>query len=493
LTNGIGGINRRLRYIVIGAGMSGILAAIRLKQAGCDDFIVYEKRSKLGGTWLDNRYPGLTCDVPAHAYTYSFAPNPEWSAYFAPGPEIREYFEAMADRYALRASIQMDSEVVRCAFSDADGRWHLTLQDGSTDVGDVVIAATGVLHHPYIPKIPGMEDFDGPVFHSARWDENAVTANRRIGIIGTGSTGIQIVGALQPAVARLVHFARTPQWIVHRQNFPYSYEDRHAFRGDIAAIDAVRYGFEYQSFLKRWYTAVTSPDLPEFREIQDFVSKNLEASVRDPKLKEKLRPNYLPLCKRLVISWNYYEAVQQPNVEVETGAIERVEKNGIRMQDGTFHQLDIIVLATGFKADRFIRPTVVNGRGGIELDKAWDRRPVAYYAISVPDFPNFFLLNGPTAPVGNFSLIDVAELQWDYIEQLLHKIRGGECNHISAKHQALERYEERRVAAAKGTVFGTGCKSWYLDTDGIPAGWPWNYDIFIDAMKRPVLEDYELR
>ena len=482
--------HRRLRFAIIGAGMAGLLAGIRLDQKGDADFTIYEKGDTVGGTWRENRYPGLTCDVPAHAYTYSFAPNPEWTQFFSPGPEIQHYFERIADDYRLRDRIRFNSEVTDCRY--VDGRWHIETSDGCKDIVDVVIAATGVLHHPNIPAIPGLKDFGGDSFHSARWDDSVALDDRRIGVIGNGSTGVQIVSALSTRASTLVHFQRSPQWIMPVQNFIYSETDRHAFRSDVSRIDAIRFGDEYWAGIRRFNKAIIEVDSPEMAEIEGIVLRNLEDNVQDPVLREKLRPDYRAACKRLIYSPDYYEAVQRPGVIVETGAIERVEATGVRMKDSTLHELDVLVLATGFKTDRFVRPIKVIGRGGNNLDDAWALRPTAYYAITVPDFPNLFLLNGPTAPVGNFSLIDIAERQWDYIDQLLDLLRDGTCSAIAAKPEAMADYEERRIAAAKRTIFGSGCTSWYLDAQGVPQTWPWSYDHFAQSMAAPRMEDFEL-
>lgn len=482
--------HRRLSFAIIGAGMAGLLAGIRLDQKGDADFTIYEKGDTVGGTWRENRYPGLTCDVPAHAYTYSFAPNPEWTQFFSPGPEIQHYFERIADDYRLRDRIRFNSEVTDCRY--VDGRWHIETSDGCKDIVDVIIAATGVLHHPNIPAIPGLKDFGGDSFHSARWDDSVALDGRRIGVIGNGSTGVQIVSALSTRASTLVHFQRSPQWIMPVQNFIYSETDRHAFRSDVSRIDAIRFGEEYWAGIRRFNKAIIEVDSPEMAEIEGVVLRNLEDNIQDPVLREKLRPDYRAACKRLIYSPDYYEAVQRPGVIVEMGAIERVEVTGVRMKDGTLHELDVLVLATGFKTDRFVRPIKVIGRGGNNLDDAWALRPTAYYAIAVPDFPNLFLLNGPTAPVGNFSLIDIAERQWDYIDQLLDLLRDGTCSAIAAKPEAMADYEERRIAAAKRTIFGSGCTSWYLDAQGVPQTWPWSYDHFAQSMATPRMEDFEL-
>lgn len=482
---------KKLRFIIIGAGMAGMLAGIRLKERGDHDFTIYEKGNSVGGTWRENHYPGLACDTPAHSYTYSFATNPEWSAFYAPGPEIRAYFEGVADKYDLKRQIEFNSEIAACRFEG--GRWHLSTTDGREDVADVVIAATGVLHHPNVPDIPGLKAFQGPVFHSARWDHSVPLEGKSVGVIGNGSTGVQIVSAVSKVAGKLTHFLRSPQWIMPCPDLKYTDEDKAAFRDDPAKIDEVRNGPEAAARRARFTAAIIDMDSPELAEIQTICERNLEESVRDPILREKLRPDYRAACKRMVFSAHYYNAVQRPNVDVAPGAIERVEANGIRMKDGNFYELDVIALATGFKVDQFVRPMVIEGQGGQSLDALWEQNPRAYYAVTVPGFPNFFLLNGPTGPVGNFTLIDIAEAQWDYADQLIDLLRKGECDAVAPSMAALEDYEARRTEAGKRTVFASGCSSWYLDKDGVPQVWPWSYDYFRAVMAKPDLRDYELK
>lgn len=486
------GSERKLRYAVIGAGMAGVLAAIRLKQRG-EEFTVYEKAARLGGTWRENRYPGLTCDVPAHAYTYSFEPYPEWQAFYADGGEIQTYFEKTAEKYGVMPHIRFNSEVVSTEWDDARSVWKLGLIGGEQVEVDVVIAASGVLHHVNVPDIPGLDTFEGHAFHTARWDDDARIDGAKVGLVGCGSTGIQIVTALADKVEKLVHFQRSPQWIMPVEQFAYSDEEREAFRKNPALMDAIRFSDEYIGNVRRFTDGITDFNSPQIKAVQDLCEQYLNAKITDPELRAKLTPNYQAACKRLVYSWSYYDEVQKPSVYVETGGIERVEPKGVRMKDGTFHELDTLILATGFKADRFIRPTTVLGEGGRSLDDAWATRPTAYYAVTIPEFPNFFMLNGPTGPVGNFSLIDIAERQWDYIEQLIDLIRKGEAKVVAPSVAAHEDYEERRIAAARKTIFGSGCSSWYLDATGVPASWPWSYDAFADAMAAPKMADYVVR
>jgi cation diffusion facilitator CzcD-associated flavoprotein CzcO len=483
------GTERPLRFAIIGAGMSGVLSAIKLQEAGFDDFAIYEKADRLGGTWRENTYPGIACDVPSHLYSYSFEPNPEWSHRFSPGSEIQAYFEAVARRCGVDGRIRCGEEVTRCAFED--GRWRLETKSGRRDEADVVIAATGVLHHPKLPDIAGLDAFEGALFHSARWDHAVRLDGRRIGIVGTGSTAVQITSALVDRVAKLSLFQRTAQWIMPQDNPPYSEAEKDEFRRHPEAMRKLHADLS-QLFAQGFSNAVVDADSPQMKLIQELCQANLEGSVTDPVLREKLRPSYRAACKRLIISPDFYQAIQKPNAELVTEGIERVEPRGVRTRDGRLHELDVLVLATGFRVDRFVRPIQVMGERGRKLDERWAKRPDAYLSIAVPGFPNFFMLNGPNGPVGNFSLIEVAELQLSYILQLLEPLRTGRCLTLSPTEEATARFEAAREEAAKRTVWTTGCRSWYLDDRGIPAVWPWTFDRFREEMARPKLEAFAL-
>lgn len=480
---------KQLRFVIIGAGMSGLLAAIRLRDDKFSNVTILEKAHRIGGTWRENVYPGLYCDVPAHAYTYSFAPNPEWSGHLAPGDEIQRYFEDICTRYGLWEIIRFGHEVTRCEFSG--GCWTIMTARGLIVEADVVIAATGVLHHPNMPEIAGLPDFAGPAFHTARWPDTLDVTGKRVGIIGNGSTGVQIVSAIASQTAQVVHFQRTPQWIMPVDNRRYTPEEKAAFRSDIKKIDEIRFGEPYLSAVRSFTNGIVDAQSPEMADVQEAVRANLEQSVADPVLREKLRPNYRAACKRLIMSPDYYQVVQRENVDIVVSAIDRIEAGAVRTKDEQRYGLDVLVLATGFRADRFIRPAQVIGANGRALDDVWAKRPSAYLAISIPDFPNFFFLNGPTSPVGNFSLIDIAERQWDYIRQLIDVIASGPHQHICATHRAMDAYERARIEAARKTIFGSGCISWYLDADGVPSTWPWTYDRFAEAMARPQIADFD--
>jgi len=478
------------RVVVIGAGMSGLLAAIELERAGHRDVAIYEKADRLGGTWRENTYPGIACDVPSHFYSYSFAPNPDWSHRFAPGAEIQAYFEGVAKRFGVEGRVRCGVEVTRCAFED--GRWRLTLSDGSSDAADVVIAATGVLHHPSMPEIAGLESFSGACFHSARWDHDVPLDGRRVGVIGTGSTAIQITSALVDRVGSFELFQRTAQWVAPMENPAYTDAEKDAFRRHPETLEAMRAEMG-RALTAGFANALVDADSPALAAIQAACLANLENSVQDPVLREKLRPTYRAACKRLIISSDFYAAIQRPHATLVTEGIERIEPGGVRTRDGRLHELDVLVLATGFRVDRFVRPMQVTGQDGIALDDVWKDGPFAYLAMCVPGFPNFFLLQGPNSPVGNFSLIDVAELEVAYVLQLVERIRAGACDEVAVSHAAMQRFDAERRVAARRTVWATGCRSWYLDADGLPTAWPWTFDRFREELAAPRLADYELR
>ncbi|HZD25698.1 MAG TPA: NAD(P)/FAD-dependent oxidoreductase [Alphaproteobacteria bacterium] len=468
--------------------MSGILSAIRLIERGLTDFTIYEKAGRLGGTWRDNTYPGLSCDVPSHVYSYSFELNPEWSHRFSPGAEIRAYFEGVARKYGVEPHIRYNSEIVRADY--VDGRWRLMARDGLVDTVDFVIAATGVLHHPVYPDIEGLDSFAGACFHSARWDHGVDIRGKRVGIIGTGSTAIQILPAIVDEVGKVSLFQRTAQWILPLANPAYTEEEKAAMR---RSPEALRQSYDHWAdrFVNTFARAVIG-DSAEMKRIEDACRANLDENVHDPELRRRLTPDYKVACKRLIMSDAFYPALQKPNAALVTEGIERIEPAGVRTRDGRLHELDVLVLATGFDGHAFVRPMQVTGRHGQTLDAAWAQASEAYRSVAVPGFPNFFMLVGPNSPIGNFSVIMISELQVNYILQLVDLVREGGCRAIAPCEEATRRFNAAIKEAMKGTVWVTGCRSWYLDKNGNPAMWPWSFERFRDEMQRPVLEDFEL-
>ena len=332
--------NKNLRFIIIGGGMAGILSAVKLKEAGYTNFTLYEKASSLGGTWRENQYPGVACDVPSHFYCYSFAPNPDWSYNCSPGAEIYEYLQSVADQFDVYPHVKFDTEIASMVFRNS--RWHLKTNQGHLDEADFVIGATGVLHRPSYPDIPGIDSFEGTMFHTSRWNHSVPLEDKRIGIIGTGSTSIQIVGALSGKVKKLEQFQRTPQWIMPRPNPAYTEQEKLNFRENPALLDAIR--AENVAISEGGFSSAVVGENPEaLAMIAQLTLENLEQNVTDPVLREKLRPDYQAACKRLIMSHNYYDAIQHRNTELVTESITGIEPEGIRTVDGKLHKLDVLV------------------------------------------------------------------------------------------------------------------------------------------------------
>jgi len=479
---------RNLRFVVIGAGVSGILAVIRLRERGFEDVTVYEKADRLGGTWRENRYPGVACDVPSVLYSYSFAPNPEWSHRFSSGAEIQAYLEKVAADFDVERSILYGEEVVRAVH---DGhRWHLRTHTGRTDEADVVIAATGVFHHPFVPGLDGLDDFAGQVLHTAKWDKSQPLTGKRVGIVGTGSSAVQTVGAIVDEVSALILFQRTAQWILPQDNPAYTDEEKAVFRSD-PAVQIRLHSEVSELFAEGFANAVVDADSPALTKIAQMCEENL-LTVTDPDLRARLTPDHRAACKRLIVAEDFYGAIQRPNASLVSEAIERIEAGGVRTVDRALHDLDVLVLATGFQVDRFLRPMEVVGPTGVKLSETWAERPIAYLSMTVPGLPNLFMVNGPNGPVGNFSLIEVAELQMEYSLQLVDSIAAGEFRLVTPSVEATETHEKARVQAAGKTVWATGCDSWYLDDRGVPMAWPWSFHEFQRRMAAPDLSAYVL-
>jgi cation diffusion facilitator CzcD-associated flavoprotein CzcO len=396
-------------------------------------------------------------------------------------------FRGRGEKYDVESRIKYNTEITRARFEN--GRWHLECGDGALDVVDIILSAAGVLHHPVYPDIAGLDDFAGAVFHSARWDHDAPLDGRRIGIIGTGSTAVQITADLVGRVAHLSLFQRTAQWVFPQANPAFSEQEKDVFRNEAGAMDALHAALT-RLFADTFGEAVIG-DEEQMKNIEEACQANLDR-VTDPELKARLTPDYQAACKRLIVSDEFYEAIQQPNAELVTDAILRVEPGGVRTADGRLHPLDVLVLATGFDGHSFMRPMDLTGRDGVELSDFWAETTTAHRSISLPGFPNFFMLVGPNSPIGNFSLVDISEKQLAYIMQLIDLWRDGTANEISAKVDAMTAFNATIKDAMKDTVWVTGCQSWYLDKNGNPAMWPFPYDKFCADMTAPILDEFDL-
>lgn len=484
------GSGRQPRIAIIGAGMSGIAAVVKLRKAGYTDLTVFEKANTVGGTWRENRYPGLSCDIPAAWYSFSFAKNPDWKHRFAYGPEIQAYMERTARDFDVLSVVRFNCAVVKLQYQAPI--WQLHTAQGDVETFDVVVAATGVLHHPAVPDFKGLDQFQGQAFHTARWPENLDLRGKRVGVIGTGSTSAQIVGAITDQVAHLTLFQRTPQWMHPLPQVAYSRVWRWLLR-KVPALNTARYWF-WLLAIENLFAEATLGNKVFLRYIQWACERHLRKQVTDTKLREQLRPQYQAACKRLIFCSNFYPAISRDNANLCTAGIERIETKGVRSADGQLHELDVLILATGFDVAKFVLPTQVIGEDGRDLETFWNGTPRAHRSVGVPGFPNFWMVEGPTGPVGNISLILVSEYQIDHLISVLNKMRDEGLTEVVPKETAFAQYNATMAEAAQRTVWFTGgCDSWYLDRDGIPNIYPWRPRQFRAEMHRPRWEEYELR
>lgn len=482
-------MNREPRVVIIGAGVAGIATAVTLQHAGFNDFTILEKGSDVGGVWHWNRYPGLTCDVPSQLYQFSFAPKPDWSGLFAPGAEIQRYLHDVVDREGLAGRLRLNAEVQSAVFTGSS--WCITTSDGHELKADFLISATGVLHHPFTPDIRGLDSFAGDVVHTARWDDDLVTEGRRIAVIGTGSTGVQVVSALQPGAAYISHLVRSPQWII------WAPMDL----GQAAAIG--RFLQQRPSLHRKLYDVllwgsgiladITTRPSWRRRLVQAYARWSLRTQIRSPELRDRLTPDYQPLCKRQVISSSYYRAIRAKNAELVTAAIQRVTPDGIQLTDGRSIDVDLVVLATGFRTHNYMRPMRLRGRDGISIDDAWAKGPRGYRMTAIPGFPNFFTVLGPNSPTGSISLHYSSELTARYITHWMRRFRNGEVDTVEVTEEATARFNDDVAAALGPTVWNTGCNSWYLTDEGNVDLWPYDRKTMTAMLSRPDDRDYHIQ
>jgi cyclohexanone monooxygenase len=477
------------RIAIIGAGMSGIAAVVKLRTAGYTDITVYEKASKVGGTWRENQYPGLSCDVPSRWYSFSFALNADWSHRFSYGPEIQAYMEKTAQDFGVNDVVNFNTAVTDLTYEAPC--WRLTTDKGAVEVFDVVISATGVLHKPAFPKIDGLDSFAGDKFHTARWDHSVKLEGRKVGIIGTGSTSAQIVGAITHKVGTMNVFQRTPQWMIPLPQKEYAASWKWLLR-KIPALQKLTYWF-YANAMAKNFGAATTGDQEKLAKIQEACTNHLNESVADPELRAKLTPAYQAACKRLIFCSEFYPAISRDNANLVTEGIERIEPAGIRTADGKLHELDVLILATGFDAGAFILPTKVTGENGQDLGESWDGSPRAHRAVGMPGFPNFWMLEGPTGPVGNLSLISISEHQVDYVISILNKMRDEGLEAVCPREDAFSAYNKGMAERVPQTVWASGgCDSWYFDKSGTPNLYPFPPQQYLDDMHDPDFSEYRL-
>ncbi|XQE68665.1 flavin-containing monooxygenase [Pseudomonas sp. P3C3] len=480
------------RVLIIGAGFSGIGMAVRLRQRGECDFVVYEKEAGVGGTWWVNQYPGCACDIPSHLYSFSFAPNPDWSRRFSPQPEIRDYLARCAERYELMPHIRFNREVTSLRWLADRALWQVTDGEGRVVFARTVVAGTGALSTPDYPDIAGLQRFRGRIFHSQHWDHDYDLTGKRIGVIGTGASAIQFVPEIQPVAGALTVFQRTPPWIIPKPDRGFSHLERGLLRRFPRLQKLVR-SLTYAIHETRALGFAFNPKLMAFHR---FLALNLlRRQVRDRELRRRLTPRYAIGCKRILISNNYYPAITQANVRLVTSGIREITEDAVITEDGQSHALDLLILGTGFKASAPFPRGMIFGVADRDILDAWSQGPEAYKGTTVAGFPNLFLLMGPNTGLGHNSIVYMIESQITYILGALDTLEASGASSLDIRPQVQEQFNVGLRERMQGAVWTVGnCRSWYrhAETGRNVVIWPGFSWTFRRATRRFDAESYRL-
>jgi len=476
--------------LIVGTGFAGLAMAIRLREARFSDLLIIEKAPDVGGTWRDNTYPGCACDVPSHLYSLSFAQKADWSRMYPRQPELLAYTRGVVEDYKLRPNIRFNTELVAAAWDEADSLWRVTTTTGVI-TARVLISGMGGLHIPAMPKLPGLETFEGRSFHSAQWDHGYDLTGKRVAVIGTGASAIQFVPQIAPKVARLDVFQRTPAWVIPKPDRPFSNIEkalfkfppyRAAFRKYLFYIHELR----VLAFLGNQRALILGGKLAQ---------GHLEKQVADPALRAKLTPDYKIGCKRIMLSNDYYPALQRPNVKLFTNGIMRIKPRSIVDSTGTERAIDAIIFGTGFEVTTAYKHTSIKGINGQELGALWDRTGMrAFNGIAVSGFPNYFMLLGPNTALGHNSVVIMIEAQVNYIVDALKKLRQRGARALDVAPAVQDRFAASIENRLKGTVWQDGgCDSWYKDAHGkVTTIWPGSAGSYQNSVKTADLQDYRL-
>src|SRR3954451_4665420 len=485
-----GSLRQRMEQVeiaIVGAGFGGIGLGVRLRQSGYDSFAVFDRDEGPGGTWRANTYPGLSCDIPSHLYSFSFAPNPDWSHRYSPQEEILGYLERLVDENGLRERLRPHTEVDSARFDASARRWRIDTS-GEEVEARVLVAACGQLSNPYVPSFAGLEDFRGRHWHSSRWDHDFDPRGKRVAVVGTGATSIQIVPALAGVAGRLDVFQRSAPYVVPRNDRAYTLIERRALRRSalLRRMYRARVYWRQESFILSFNAAS-----PLNKPLTRWALGHLEDQVADPELRARLTPDYAIGCKRVLISDDYYPALQRPDVELVEEAIDRFVPEGIRLRDGSVRELDAVVFATGFASQELVAPMRVEGADGRTLDELWEGGPRAHLGMTVAGMPNLFLIYGPNTNLGHNSILFMMECQFNYIVECLDSLRRRGLETLEVRPEAMEAFDTQVQERLRDSVWAAGCTSWYKSDDGrIVNNWMGSASRYWLATRRPRLSDF---
>jgi len=472
---------------IIGSGFGGLCMAIRLQQAGIS-YTIFEKSDRLGGTWRDNHYPGAACDVPSHLYSYSFEPKPDWSRKFGEQAEILAYLQHCADKYQVRSHIRFGVEVARAEFVEAAAEWTLHDSAGGQHRARVLVSACGQLNRPALPLLPGLASFGGEQFHSARWNHHYDLGGKRVAVIGCGASAIQFVPHVAERAGKLSLFQRSPPWIVPKPDRAYSGLGKSLLRWVPGLLKLSRAGDYWLNEAR--FTAFR-PGGRIHALAEGLARKHLERSVADPALRAALTPDYPLGCKRLLISNDYYPALQRDHVELVTSAITQVEPGALLTADGRRHPADAIIFGTGFRSTDFLSPMSIAGRDGADLNQRWRDGAEAYLGISVTGFPNLFILYGPNTNLGHNSIIFMLESQVRYVMGCLRALERRKLRFLDLRPEVQRAYNQEMQQRLGQSIWATGCSNWYLRDGRNINNWPGFTVEYRRRTRRPNLDHYQ--
>jgi cation diffusion facilitator CzcD-associated flavoprotein CzcO len=461
----------QVEVAIVGSGFAGLCMGIKLRQAGCENFVILEKADQLGGTWRDNTYPGCACDVPSYLYSFSFEQNPHWTRMFAPWDEILAYLEHCATKYGIADKIRYGADVTEAAFDEATGHWTVTVNGTETLETQALVTGMGGLHKPKIPAIAGLDSFTGKTFHSSQWDHEHDLTGRRVAVVGTGASSIQFVPPVAEQAAQVDLYQRSAPWVTPKPDRAIGPRERalHARfpAGQRAIRDVIYWGLE-----ARGAGFGGNPKLLKGLELQ--ARHHLRKQITDPVLRAKLTPDYELGCKRILLSNDYYPALARDNVEVITTGISRVTPTGVVTDDGVERACDTIVLGTGFEVFANLTRLGFLGRDGVDLGDTWKQNGIsAHLGIAVAGYPNLFLLAGPNTWLAHSSMVFMIEAQVRYVMQALDLLRRRDARSVEVREEAQERFVSRTQDDLGNTVWQTGCTNWYIDAQGRNStSWP---------------------
>jgi cation diffusion facilitator CzcD-associated flavoprotein CzcO len=479
-----------VEVLIVGAGFSGLGLAIRLKQAGRDNFLIIEKADEVGGTWRDNTYPGCACDIPSHLYSLSFEPKADWSRLYPPQPELLDYLTRLARKHDLYRHIRLNTKMETAAWDEAAGFWRLVTDRGDEITARVLVSAIGALHIPAIPKLKGIERFKGAAFHSAQWRHDVDLTGKRVAVIGTGASAIQFVPQIAPKVGALTLFQRTPPWVLPKIDGPIGPAQQFLFR----RLPGYRRAFRALIYWINEARALALVNNSKAIQIGEAYARRVIAKhIKDPELRARVTPNYRMGCKRVLLANDYYPALARPNVEVVTDGVAEVKAKSIVDAAGVEHPVDAIIYGTGFDVTDSLKNLPITGRAGVSLREAWKDGARGYYGITVSGFPNYFMLLGPNTGLGHNSQIVMIEGQINYVLSALKKLDAGKLRAIDLKPQVLDAHDRRIQARLQNSVWQKGgCVSWYLDSTGRNVTlWPGFTFDYVAKTRNVKLEEYE--